>query len=337
VRLPHKIRVVEWYEAEGDGTHYWADSPSSVPAIRCESEEQADALLAAYDTRERRGELTDALKKIDDLLEPEVVVKKWNGVNDIPHIRYILKCGACGAEESWLNAERFIDHRKECVWKIAHDALHQEEESFRDSIRRRATARGPLPANFIGGWPGNETDEELLKALADLDGSKTDTGKLDRDLPPSEKMIMSDHTSWPPKSTDNPTRLYNAEFEKANCNIGLSVEKAHQQACTAIQRTGAPPPMMARSSAGDKFIGMSRGEICDRLAAETVRRAVYEGAIRLVFEAVGAVTFETEENPAQHALSKRAQKERDEACQERDTALRAASRLQRELDKDRDD
>lgn len=109
--------------------------------------------------------------------------------------------------------------------------------------------------------------------------------------------------SWPPHPADCLTQLYNRTFEHVNCEQGFSDEEAHRDACLAVQKTGAPAPIMMRPSAVDQTTGMSRGEITDRLAAETIRRAVYEGAIRNLYAVVGDTTFETEDDPAQAALT----------------------------------
>lgn len=58
---PYRIGVLSWYHDSktGQRTHAWAEKPCPAPAILCESEEQADELLAA---RERCAELEQALR-----------------------------------------------------------------------------------------------------------------------------------------------------------------------------------------------------------------------------------------------------------------------------------
>jgi len=114
--------------------------------------------------------------------------------------------------------------------------------------------------------------------------------------------MSEDVHPWPPKVAGELSRLYNAEFSRVACNLGFDSDEAHEQACKRIQQTGRPPPLIVSTASHDYHTGLSRTEICEALAMETIRRAVYEGAIRRIFEVVGDVG--TEDDPARAALTK---------------------------------
>ena len=115
--------------------------------------------------------------------------------------------------------------------------------------------------------------------------------------------MSNDPHPWPPDSAGWLSRLYNAEFSRIACNLGFDNDEAHEQACKRIQETGRPPPLLVSTASHDYHTGLSRTEICEALAMETIRRAVYEGAIRRIFEVVGDVGLKTEDDPAQAALT----------------------------------
>lgn len=108
---------------------------------------------------------------------------------------------------------------------------------------------------------------------------------------------------WPPRSCHHLTELYNREYNRTTCDRGYSEEEGHLDACTALYKAGHPPPIMLKPTASGQTDGMGRGELCNRLGVETVRRAVYEGALRRIFEVVGKTHIESEDDPAQAALT----------------------------------
>ena len=147
--LPHKIWAVEWYHdrtSDGQRTHCSAEDPRPPPAILCESEEQADELLAIHAGMEAA--------KRPPRGPGEAVVRAPRG-----------SCPDCGPRVPLC-----MRNGKVQCWRCGRtDVTLPADLPLRERILAEATKRGSLPKDVIGAWPGDETDEELLAALKDLD------------------------------------------------------------------------------------------------------------------------------------------------------------------------
>lgn len=95
---PYKIGALEWMHDSklGQRSHVWAEDPKPAPAILCESEEQADAMLAfhAYQEKQRLyRERIDTLQRVP--AEHRSCGGPWH---DEPHANFST-CPSCGGKK----------------------------------------------------------------------------------------------------------------------------------------------------------------------------------------------------------------------------------------------
>jgi len=132
---------------------------------------------------------------------------RWpdNGYAKVAAMCAILKLG------TW---ELHSHLEQACVAAKAELALAEKRErggrgGLPTAIRAEAERRGPLPEDWKGSWPGDETDEEIEQALAALDG------KPDRHACNCSKCVAASGLCWDirvPKATGVPGVAFGGQF-----------------------------------------------------------------------------------------------------------------------------
>jgi hypothetical protein len=129
-------------------------------------QEYVDPLLVLSGKEYVEASFADLLERIGDELRKK---KLWTG------------------KELLQDAARHADaFTREDFDRMLQD-LGQETAKAPSPVERamlEAAVRGPLPPDVIGCWPGDETDEELLAALAEADGKREceECGRLQIEL-----------------------------------------------------------------------------------------------------------------------------------------------------------